>query len=101
MNSKKFYEVLGIAYIAKKMSWGEISCIQQIKNKSVYLIIISDDIGNSTKKKICRFASAFNISIIVFGSKFELGYCIGKKIVSVIAISDFNLARKLKKILEV
>ena len=101
MNSKKFYELLGLAYISKKLSWGEISCINAIKNGSASLIIIANDIGMATQKKINHFASLYNVSVIKFATKFELGKCIGKKIVSVIVISDLNFARKLKNITEV
>jgi len=106
MNSKKFFDLLGLAYISKKLTWGERSCIDKIKKKPayldlVYLIIISSDCGYSTKKKIKNCALAYNIFIISFGTKFELGRSIGKSMASVILITDSNIANKLRLISEV
>lgn len=101
MDSKKFYEVLGLAYISKKLVWGELSCTDKIKNGSAFLVIIANDIGLATQKKINYLTSHYDIPIIKFATKFELGQCIGKRIVSVIVILDLNFARKLKNIMEV
>ena len=101
MNSKRICELLGIAYVAKKIAWGEVSCIEKIKNKSATLIILANDIGQATKKKIEHFALANDLPVVNFSTKLELGHCIGKEVVSVIAITDKILASKLKKLSEV
>jgi len=101
MNSKSFFDLLGLAYISKKLVWGEKSCIDKIKKRAASLIIMSNDCGCATKKKIKNYALAYNIFIKEFGTKFELGRSIGKNMVSVILIIDFNIANKLREISEV
>lgn len=101
MNSRKFFELIGLAYISRKLVWGEKTCIDKIKKNLAHLIIISNDCGLSTNRKINYYALAYNIFILKFGTKFELGHSIGKNMVSVILITDFDIANKLKSISEV
>jgi Ribosomal protein HS6-type (S12/L30/L7a) len=101
MNSKRFYELIGICYLARKLSWGEKACIENIKSNTAKLIVISNDIGYSLQKKIIATSKIYKIPLIVVGTKLELGKAIGKHIVSIIVVNDIKLADKLKKIVEV
>lgn len=96
MNLKKIYELIGISFIAKKLCWGEKSCLENIKHAK--LIAISCDIGNSTKKKFTVLSDKYQLPLLVLGSKFDMGLAIGKQMVSVIIITDTKLSDKIKKI---
>ena len=99
MNLKKIYELIGISFIAKKLFWGEKSCIENIR--LARLIIISSDIGNSTKKKFMVLSDRYKLPLLVLGTKYDLGSALGKQLISVIIITDKKLSDKIKKNLEV
>ena len=97
--SKKICELIGIAFIAKKLFWGDFACASNIYLAK--LIIISTDCGGAICKKFSFLAQKFNLPLIRFATKVELAQCIGKQIVSVIVITDEKLSAKIKKYMEV
>ena len=87
----KFFNFLGLA----KRAGNIVEGYEQRNKKDFFLIIISDDASNSTRKKFKNHCTAKNIELIEDFSKEELGFAIGREEVKIIAITDKNMAEKL------
>ena len=57
----KFFNFLGLAKRAGNIVEGYSRCDEQRNNKDFFLIIISDDASNSTRKKFKNHCTAKNI----------------------------------------
>ena len=75
----KFFNFLGLAKRAGNIVEGYSRCDEQRNKKDFFLIIISDDASNSTRKKFKNHCIAKNIRLIEDFSKEELGFAIGRE----------------------
>lgn len=91
----KFFNFLGLAKRAGNIIEGYSKCDEQRNRRDFFLVIISDDASNSTRKKFKNHCEAKNIQLIEDFSKEELGSSIGREEVKVLAITDKNMAEKL------
>ena len=82
---------------AGRLSYGEVACEGAVKGKKAKLIIIATDASENTKKNFKNSASFYNIDLIEYGNKQELGFALGKDQRSVIAILDDGFASRLKE----
>ena len=89
----KFFNFLGLAKRAGNIVEGYSD--EQRNKKDFFLIIISNDASNSTRKKFKNHCIAKNIELIEDFSKEELGFAIGREEVKILAITDKNMAEKL------
>jgi ribosomal protein L7Ae-like RNA K-turn-binding protein len=97
---ERIYSFLGLATKAGKIISGEGSCEKAIKNARVYLVIVTQDSSDNTKKKFKNMCSYRNIEIRFFGEKDKLGRYIGKKVRSVIAVADNGFAEHIKELID-
>ena len=91
----KFFNFLGLAKRAGNIVEGYSRCDEQRNKKDFFLIIISNDASNSTRKKFKNHCTAKNIELIEDFSKEELGFAIGREEVKILAITDKNMAEKI------
>lgn len=87
----KIYSILGIARKGGKISIGFDETLFEIKNKKSKLVIISKDASEKTKKNIQFECKKYDVNFIEFGEKEQIGRCLGKRVVSVLSISDENI----------
>ncbi len=97
---ERIYSFLGLATKAGKLLSGEETCERSLKAGKVYLVIVSEDASDNTKKKFSDMCSYRNTDIRYFGEKELLGRCIGKKVRSVIAIAERGFAGHLKEMID-
>ncbi len=91
----KVYSFLGIARKGGNVSIGfDATKIDIEKNKS-FLVVIALDASEKTKENIKFICHKYNCKYIDFGEKEILGKSLGKKVVSVLSISDKNIASYL------
>lgn len=98
--TNKIYSFLSLAARARKLISGEETCYKTIKKQKVFLVIISEDTAQNTRKKIVDSCNLREIPVRFYGSKEELGRRIGKEIRSVLAILDTNFAQKLIELID-
>ncbi len=96
---ERIYSFLGIATKAGKLISGEETCERMLKFGKVYLVIVAEDASDNTKRKFTNMCDYRKVDIRYFGSKEMLGKFTGKKIRSVIAITDRGFAGQLKKMI--
>ncbi len=99
MNETKVYNLLGLTQKAGKLVSGENTLISKGNFNKYSLLIIAQDSSEATKKKFINKAINNNIDYILFGTKNELGMSLGKSPRTVLAISDFKLAQKIKELI--
>ena len=96
----KFFNFLGLAKRSGNLIEGYSKCDEQRNRSSFYLVIVSDDASNSTKKKFKNHCIEKKIPLIEDFSKEELGNPIGREELKVLAVVDKNMAEKLISLYE-
>ena len=91
----KIYSFLGIARIGGKVSIGFDSTKMDIEKNKSFLVIIALDASDKTKKNIKFICDKYNCKYIEFGEKELLGKSLGRKVVSVLSITDKNISSYL------
>lgn len=93
--------MLSIAAKAGKVFSGELQCEAAIKDGKAVLVILSRDASPNTTKKFSNKCSFYELPLITYGEKEELGRLIGREARSVIAITDEGLASQIRKIVTI
>lgn len=96
----KFFNFLGLAKRSGNLIEGYSKCDEQRNRRSFYLVILSNDASNSTKKKFKNHCTEKGIPIIEDFSKEQLGCPIGREELKVLAVVDKNMAEKLISLYE-
>ncbi len=96
----RIYSFMGLAARAGKLLSGDETCERAVKSGKVYLVIVSEDASDNTKKKFRDMCSYRNINYRLFGEKELIGKFTGKSVRSVIAIKDTNFAGHLVKLID-
>ncbi len=97
---ERIYSFLGLAAKAGKLLSGEESCERALKSGKVYLVIVSEDASDNTKKKFRDMCNYRDIEIRYYGEKDLLGSYTGKRVRSVIAVTEIGFARHLKEMID-
>lgn len=96
----RIYSFLGLAAKAGKVLSGEETCERSLKAGKVFLVIISVDASDNTKKKFSDMCKYRKIDIRCFGEKELLGRYTGKDKRSVAAVTDRGFAGHLKELID-
>ena len=84
--------MLGIAAKSGKVVSGEFSTEKAVKTGHAYMVIVSEEASANTNKMFTNMTDFYEVPMYVFGTKEELGRCIGKEFRASLAITDENLA---------
>ena len=88
--------MLGIAAKSGNVVSGEFSTEKAIKSGTAYLVIVSEEASANTNKMFTNMTDFYEVPMYVFGTKEELGKCIGKQFRASLAIIDENLANAVE-----
>ncbi len=91
----KFFSFIGLMFKANRVIVGADKVLDGIKNKKVFLVILTDNTLTNTKKMILDKTKYYNIPIIIDVCALKLNHFIGKDNVKVIGITDTNVANKI------
>lgn len=100
MKENKIYGLLGLAARGRNVVSGEFSAENAVKSGSAMLVIVAQDASDNTRKRFSDKCSFYQVPFYVFGTKEELGHCIGRELRSSVAVLDEGLAREIGKHLE-
>ena len=98
--SKKVYSMLGLAMKAGKVVSGEFATDKSVKSNKAWLVIVSEDASDNTKKMFSNMCEFYKVPRYFYGTKEKLGHTIGKAMRSSLAITDENFAKSIMKHLE-
>ena len=96
-NNNKVLSLVGLATKAGKIASGEFSTEKAVKTGHAYLVIVSAEASENTKKSFCNMTDFYHVPCYCYGSKEALGRCIGKEFRASLAVTDENLARAVEK----
>jgi len=88
--------MLGIAAKSGSVVSGEFSTEKAVKTGHAYLVIVSEEASANTNKMFTNMTTFYEVPMYVFGTKEELGRCIGKEFRASLAITDENLANAVE-----
>lgn len=95
-----YLNLVGLAFRAGKCSLGEETIVKDIRSKRAKLILIANDIGPQTRKKLTDKCRSFKVPYIIVDDRETLSHAIGKSHHVAIAILDAGFASKMKSLLE-
>lgn len=94
-NDRSILNLISLSKKAGKNVSGEFAVEKSIKEKKAKLVIIANDASDNTRSNFKNMADYFNVPIVFFGQKEDLGRCIGKEIRASVAITDEGFAKSL------
>ncbi len=97
MQNDKVLSMLGLAAKAGKIKSGEFSTEKAVKSGQAYLVVISGDASENTKKKFQNMTDFYHVPCYCYGDKEMLGRCIGKQFRASLAVADKNLAEAVEE----
>ena len=75
-----------------------ITNIIKMMNQQVKVLVLSNDISASQEKKYLSKANYYNVKVIHFISKQEMGELFNKNEVACVGINDINMAKEIIKL---
>lgn len=97
--ANKYLNMLGLAYRARKLSMGEDVILKDIQAKRAKLVLIANDIGTRTKKKLIDKCNSYDVPFNIVDDRMTLGNAVGKPARVAVAILDEGFAKKLQSLL--
>ncbi len=97
MTNNKIYGMLGLAKRAGKATSGTDAVIDRIRSYKAYLVIISNDASDGTKKRISDKCKSYETDYVFYGNCDEIGRAIGVNNCVAVAITDQGFAKSLKE----
>lgn len=97
MLRNRVFQMLGIAAKSGNVVSGEFSTEKAVKTGHAYLVIVSEEASANTNKMFKNMTDFYEVPMYVFGTKDELGRCIGKQFRASLAITDENLANAVEE----
>ncbi|ONI46426.1 hypothetical protein AN641_00135 [Candidatus Epulonipiscioides gigas] len=96
----KIYQLLSLSQKGRNLVSGEFSVKQAVLDNQVFLVIVSTEASNNTKKLFNDKCNYRHIPIKIWGRNELLGKCLGKEYRVVIGITNEKLAIKILELIE-
>ncbi len=94
---QKTLNLIGLATRAGKTASGEFSTEKAVKGNKAYLVVVSEEASDNTKKMFTNMCTYYKVPICCFGQKSELGHAMGKEMRASLAVTDAGLAEAIVK----
>lgn len=96
----KVYSMLGLSMKAGKLVCGADVCIENIKDKKAFLVIVANDASENTKEKIKKICEQYKVEFVYFGDKFSLSRAVGKVDKVIFAVLDKGFSEKILQLVK-
>ena len=97
MKQSKGLSLLGLAIRGRNLVSGEFQTENAVKDGSAMLVIVAEDASVNTKKLFTDKCSFYEVPVLEYGTKTQLGQAIGKDLRSSLAVCDAGLAQAIEK----
>ena len=97
MKQNKILSLVGLATKAGKTASGEFSTEKSVKSGRAYLVLVSEEASENTKKKFRNMCTYYEVPYFEFGSKEELGHATGREMRASLAVQDAGFSEAMKK----
>ena len=98
--SKKIKTLLQFAYKAKKLSFGE-SVITGMLSNRINVMVVASEVSPTQMKKYLDKANFYQVKVVSFLTKEELGLLFDKNEVACVGVSDKNMAKQFIVLAEI
>lgn len=98
--NNKILSLLGLATRSGNLVSGEYMTEKAVKAYKAYLVIVSSEASDNTKKKFTNMCSFYEVPLYFYGTKDALGHCMGKEFRASVAVTDKGFAGSIIKKLE-
>ncbi len=95
----KAYNLLGLMQRAGKLITGEDLITKNLKNNKIKLLVIAEDCGINTKKKLTDKANFYNVKCIEFSTIDNISIAIGRDNRVAVGITDDGFIKKIQTII--
>lgn len=95
MQQDRILSTLGLAMKAGKIASGEFSTEKAVKSYRAFLVIVSVEASENTKKMFRNMCSFYQVPMYLYESKETLGRAIGKQYRASLAVLDEGFAKSL------
>lgn len=99
INRNKVLSLLGLATRAGKIQSGEFSTEKGVKSGKAYLVLVSEEASENTKKMFMNMCTYYKVPYYEFGGKEELGHAMGKEMRASLAVTDQGFSKAIEKLL--
>ena len=96
-NNRKLLNLIGLATKAGKTVSGEFSTEKAVKTGKAWLVIVSAEASENTKKQFANMCAYYKVPIYFFGGKEELGHAMGKEFRASLAVLDEGFSKAMVK----
>ena len=97
MKQDKILSLLSLATKAGRTKSGGFQTEQAVKTGTAFLVIVTEDASENTKKKFRNMCSFYEVPIYFYGDKDTLGHAMGKEFRASLAVLDEGFAKGMKK----
>ena len=98
--NNKIFSMLGLATRSRNIVSGEFMTEKSVKSKQAVLVLVATDASDNTKKMFRNMCEFYKVPYYVYGTKEELGHCMGKEFRASLAVIDRGFANSIIKNLE-
>lgn len=98
--NNKIFSMLGLATRSRNIVSGEFMTEKSVKSHQAVLVLVATDASDNTKKMFRNMCDFYEVPYYEYGTKEELGHCMGKGIRSSLAVIDQGFANSIIKNLE-
>lgn len=96
----KFWGMLSLAMRAGRLAVGEAKATEAVRGGKACLLILAEDAGYNTEKKVTDMGAYRNIPVLRPGNRDAIGKAIGRKFAVVIAVTDTGISEQLSTLFE-
>ena len=93
----KILSMIGMAMKAGKIVSGEFMTEKAVKTGMAFLVIVSAEASDNTKKMFRNMCIFYKVPMYCYGTKDELGHCIGKEFRASMAVTEEGFAKSIMK----
>ena len=94
-DKKKVLNMIGLATKAGKTVSGEFSTEKAVKTGKAWLVIVSEEASDNTRKMFTNMCTHYKVPIYLFGTKEELGHAMGQEFRASLSVEDAGFAKTL------
>lgn len=98
--SNKIFSLLGLATRSGNLVSGEFMTEKAVKEQRAYVVIVSREASDNTKKMFTNMCSFYQVPLYFFGTKEELGHYTGKEFRASVAVTEEGFAKSIIEKLE-
>ncbi len=96
----KLFNLLGLAMRAGKVVTGEEQVIKVVRSRQASLVFLSTDAAPNLRKKVENKCAYYQVPVVKYGTRQQLGKAVGKPNRVVIAVTDPGFTRSMLQMLE-